>query len=149
MKWVVGLGVVVGALVLGGALYVRLAPSDPARWHRPADLSGFGHFEGSNWHVWRGSGDRALFERLDGIIREEPRTKVLAGSVEEGMITYVTRSKVWGFPDYATLRLYGDAGDEDGPRHIEINSRARFGKSDLGVNRARVERWLAAAGQGG
>ena len=71
---------------------------------------------------------------LDSIIRDTPRTQVLAGSVDEGMITYVTRSRVFGFPDYTTVRQEGDM--------LEVYGRLRFGKSDLGVNAARIDGWL-------
>jgi uncharacterized protein (DUF1499 family) len=77
---------------------------------------------------------------LDGIIRAEPRTQVLAGSVEAGMVTYVTRSRVFGFPDYTTVAQRGD--------DLAIHARLRYGQSDMGVNKARVERWLTALRQG-
>ncbi|PWE37157.1 DUF1499 domain-containing protein [Pelagicola sp. LXJ1103] len=93
-------------------------------------------------HLWRGTiaGPGAL-ARVDAVIRDTPRTKVIAGSVESGMVSYQTRSALWGFPDYTTLRGDGDL--------VEINSRLRFGQSDLGVNRARIKGWLEALGQGG
>ena len=50
------------------------------------------------------------------------------------MITYVTRSALFRFPDYTTVR-HRDA-------QIEIYGRLRFGRSDLGVNAARIDRWL-------
>jgi uncharacterized protein (DUF1499 family) len=59
----------------------------------------------------------------------------LAGSVEEGRMTWVARSALWGFPDYITA--------EAGPKGLAVWSRLRFGRSDLGVNRARLEDWLA------
>ena len=74
--------------------------------------------------------------RLDAIIRATPRTKVLAGAVAEGMITYVSRTRWMGFPDYTTVQRDGDV--------LKIYGRLRFGRSDLGVNKARVEGWLAA-----
>jgi uncharacterized protein (DUF1499 family) len=80
-------------------------------------------------------------ERLDVIIRATPRTHVLAGTPESGMITYVTRSAVFGFPDYTTLRRAGD--------QLEIYGRLRFGKSDLGVNATRIDGWLMRLRQGG
>ncbi len=69
-----------------------------------------------------------------------PRTRVLAGSVEEGMITYVTRSRVFGFPDYTTLHVTADA---QGSR-ATLYGRQRFGKLDFGVNSARIQGWLGA-----
>uniref|UniRef100_UPI0024B9D19D DUF1499 domain-containing protein n=1 Tax=Marinovum algicola TaxID=42444 RepID=UPI0024B9D19D len=80
------------------------------------------------------------FAAFDAVMRATPRTEVLAGSLEEGRITYVTRSKLMGYPDYTTLSL------TETPQGalLEVFSRARYGKSDLGVNRARIEGWLAA-----
>jgi uncharacterized protein (DUF1499 family) len=46
-----------------------------------------------------------------------------------------------GFPDYVSVRFL-DLGD--GETGVAVYSRARYGQSDLGVNRARVENWLAA-----
>lgn len=86
------------------------------------------------------AGENGL-ERLDDIIRETPRTRIVAGSVEQGMVTYETRSAMFGFPDYTTVRRNGS--------RIEIFGRLRFGASDLGVNAARIEGWLKAFAQRG
>ncbi|MEL6267324.1 MAG: DUF1499 domain-containing protein, partial [Pseudomonadota bacterium] len=64
--------------------------------------------------------------------------EVVAGSAAEGFVTYVQTSRIVGFPDYVSARTV-----EGG---IAVWSRSRYGYSDLGVNRARVEDWLAAAG---
>ena len=50
------------------------------------------------------------------------------------MITYITRSRVFGFPDYTTVR-------QAGPQ-LELYGRLRFGGSDLGANAARLDHWL-------
>ncbi|WP_342635567.1 DUF1499 domain-containing protein [Antarcticimicrobium luteum] len=122
------------ALVVGGMLYIRLAPSDPARWHRAPEASVDKTFQsGVTRRVAAGPDGLA---RLDAIIRATPRTRMLAGTLGAGMVTYVTRSRVMGFPDYTTVQQVGDA--------LEIYARSRFGRSDLGVNGARVEGWLAA-----
>ena len=72
---------------------------------------------------------------MDRIILATPRTEVLEGSVEAGKRTYVTRSQWMGFPDYTTVMQNEDV--------LELHARLRFGQSDLGVNKARVEDWLA------
>jgi uncharacterized protein (DUF1499 family) len=124
--------------VLGFGLWVRLAPSDPARWHVSVGDAGNRDFAGAVIRsIPSGPGDMS---RLDSIIRDTPRTTVLAGTPEEGMVTYITRSRLWGFPDYTTV--------EARPGAIVIHGRLRFGSSDLGVNRARVEGWLAALAAG-
>lgn len=112
--------------------YVRLAPSDMARWHRMPEVSGDKSFKSGVIRVVPAGAEGLA--RLDAIIRATPRTRDLAGSVGEGMVTYVSRSRVMGFPDYTTVRQVGD--------RLEIYARSRFGRSDLGVNGARVEGWL-------
>jgi len=126
------------AVVVAAGLYVRLAPTDPERWHTmPAAVTNRDS-EGGAMRVV-GAGQDGL-ARLDRIIQATPRTRVLDGSVEAGMITYVTRSRVFGFPDYTTVR-------QAGPQ-LEIYGRLRFGRSDLGVNAARIDGWLQSFAQG-
>ena len=134
--WVI-LSVVVGALA-----YVRLAPSDPAAWHRGTGKAELGEVRRKGSFVWREAveGDgMARLAQIDRAIMATPRTTRLAGSVPEGQITYVTRSRVVGFPDYTTVGVYGD-----GSGYLEIFGRLRFGRSDLGVNAKRIRGWLAA-----
>ncbi|KZY36861.1 hypothetical protein A3731_15470 [Roseovarius sp. HI0049] len=131
--------VVVLVLAVGLVAYVRLAPSDPARWHKmPDDVADRDFSSGAMRVIKAGEGDLA---RLHGIIAGSPRTTVLAGSVEEGMITYVSRTKLMGFPDYTTVQQA--SGD------IRLHARQRFGSSDLGVNAKRVDGWLDRFRQGG
>ena len=120
------------ALTVLFAAYVRLAPSDTGRWHSMPDTVADKDFEAGAMRVVT-AGPEALAQ-LDRIARTWPRTTVLAGSVETGMITYVTRSALWGFPDYTTVRRRG--------RQLELLARLRFGRSDMGVNRRRLEAWL-------
>ena len=68
-----------------------------------------------------------------------PRTHRLAGSPEAGRITWITRSRLWGFPDYTTAQV---TQTPTGPR-LDIHARLRFGRSDMGVNAARLHAWLA------
>ena len=135
MKVLFWLAVLVLLIGANFAAWVRFAPSDPARWHVPPDVSENEDLDGGVKRVVRGAGPDAL-ARLDAIARATPRTQVLAGSVEEGMVTYVTRSAVWGFPDYTTVRQSGDT--------LRVHGRLRFGQSDFDVNRKRVDGWLAA-----
>lgn len=121
--------------------YVRYGPSDPAKWHvDPLVTANQDLIDGVRRRL---PGDTALLQRLHLIILETPRTEVLAGSPAEGRTTYITRSRWMAFPDYTTVQLDGD--------QIEIWARLRFGRSDLGVNKARVEGWLNRlnAGQDG
>ncbi|MEO0753050.1 MAG: DUF1499 domain-containing protein [Pseudomonadota bacterium] len=127
-----------GLIALG--LYVRLAPSDPARWHvMDAEMDSGDTAGGAKRVVEAGQGDLA---RLHAIALATPRTQVLAGSVAGGKITYITRSRIFGFPDYTTVMV--------SENKIKLHARLRYGMSDLGVNAARVDAWLAElSGSGG
>lgn len=120
-------------IALGGLAWIRLAPSDPAVWHVDPQVTADQDLASGVRR--RVSGDAETLVRLNGIILASPRTELLAGGVDEGFVTYVTRSQWMGFPDYTTVRL----NDDD----IEIWARLRFGRDDMGVNRARVDGWLA------
>ncbi|MWD26122.1 DUF1499 domain-containing protein [Aquicoccus sp. SCR17] len=119
-------------LVLGFGAYVRLAPSDPERWHVPLNVTEDRDLPGGAERVLPGEGDRLA--DLDRIARATPRTERLAGSVEEGRLTYITRTNLWGFPDYTT------AERKDGD--LMLHARLRFGRGDMGVNRARLDSWI-------
>lgn len=130
---------IVPAIVISFAAYVRLAPTDPAAWHHLSDPVKLGTREGG---VTRSiPGDAKTLIDLDRVILATPRTTVLAGGPEAAITTYVTKSRLWGFPDYSTVALMDD--------HIVIEARLRFGKSDLGVNARCVNAWLAALAQTG
>jgi uncharacterized protein (DUF1499 family) len=122
------------ALVVVAIGYIRLAPSDPAVWNQPVSAEADRDFSAGAIRIILTGPDGLA--RLDDIARATPRTEVLAGSVAEGRITYVTRTRVIGFPDYTTAQQDGD--------QLTLYARLRFGRSDLGVNRARVEQWIDA-----
>ncbi|APZ54564.1 putative DUF1499 protein [Salipiger abyssi] len=122
--------------VIGGLAWIRLAPSDPAVWHVDPKVSADQDLASGVRR--RISGGEAVFAALHRIILETPRTEVLAGTPDEGRVTYITRSQWMGFPDYTTVQL--------GEGHLELYARQRFGQSDLGVNRTRVEGWLDRLG---
>jgi uncharacterized protein (DUF1499 family) len=144
------------AALVALAAYVRLAPSDPARWHvdpaagLPAGglaLSRLGTppeivttLNSAVARVEVQGAERAALARLDEIALATPRTTRLAGSPEEGRITWVTRSALWGFPDYTTAQaLTHDAATGE----VTIFARSRFGQGDMGVNAARLQDWLS------
>ena len=120
-------------VAIGGIAWIRLAPSDPAVWHVDPKVTADQDLAAGVRR--RVPGDESRFESLHRIILETPRTEVLAGSPGEGRVTYITRSQWMGFPDYTTTQL------EDG--RIEIYGRQRFGQSDMGTNRTRVDAWLS------
>lgn len=109
--------------------YIRFTPSDVDRWH--VDVEGIhdADFQGGALRIVE-----ADLERFDEIVRKSGAS-VLAGSVDEGRITYVSRTRFVGFPDYTTVQQKGTL--------LAIYGRLRFGKSDLSVNRKRIEGWIA------
>ena len=135
---------------LASVLYVRMAPMRPADWHRdPTEADRTGR---PNDYLVGPAGDReavvvdelpeALLARLDAVALAEPRTTRLAGSPAEGWVSYLQRSVVVGFPDVVNVR----ADPEGSGSQLVVWSRSRFGQSDFGVNKARVDRWLAMLG---
>lgn len=135
------------AVVLGAIAFVRLAPADPAVWHTSPGQQG-----GDDSGPWdevvqlRGGGatlrlsdrhgtPRDLLQRLKDVALATPRTRVFAGSLEEGRITWESRSLVWGFPDYTTAEIRDDG--------LYLHARLRFGGDDAGVNAGRLRDWLS------
>jgi hypothetical protein len=122
--WVI---VVVVAVPL---VYVRLAPTDARKVHQPVkgaeDQNGDGHCVRIV-----DAGPEGL-ARADAAMQALARTQTIAGSVQEGRITYETRSKWIGFPDHTTIE------QTDG--QLRMFARLRFGRSDFGVNRARLDK---------
>ncbi len=134
MKWAIW---VLIAVVLF-ALWVRLAPSSPEKWHvDPAALDP----PGSRGYLAQTSYEndaKVVLQRLNVIALATPRTRLLAGGAEEGRMTYITRTLIWGFPDYTTVTA---ENLREGSR-LTLYARLRFGIGDFGVNRARIKSWL-------
>lgn len=82
-----------------------------------------------------------LIQALKSLITQQPRTALLHGNGVTGQIEAVERSKIFRFPDFITAQVF-PAGE--GESALAIYSRAKYGIRDFGVNKARVERWLAA-----
>ena len=125
---------VIALLGLFMLAYIRLAPPVVSKWHCSPEVN-------KNAVLLNGIQKRipigkAGLRRIDLIAEADPRTERLAGSVEQGLVTYVTRSRMIGFPDYTTVM---QAGEE-----LVIYARSRFGRRDFGVNAKRVTRWLNA-----
>jgi uncharacterized protein (DUF1499 family) len=125
-------------VLVAAALWVRLAPTDAARWHSDP-LQGAA---GLNSHVAKAFvalPPADALSALDTVALATPRTLRLAGSADEGRITWITRSALWAFPDFTTASAVPDGQGAS----LVIHARSRFGVSDMGVNAARVNGWLA------
>ena len=133
--------------IIGMLAYIRLAPSDPERWHVDP-LSAADPGQGGVLLVppdapVLATTPETLMGVFDSIAMAEPRVTRLAGGVGEGHATYVARTRIMGFPDYISVRALPA---EDGAT-LAVVSRLRFGQSDMGVNRARLDRWMAELGE--
>ncbi len=155
MTWLAWIAASAAALLMAAAIFPRLVSDDPGRWHvDPLEAPSTGRPneyriapEGlatvpvdAPSPVFAASADD-LAAAFDAYALAQPRTQRIAGGPEIRWATYVQRSRVFGFPDYVSARFI-DLDDETAAP--AVFSRARFGSSDLGVNRARVENWLAA-----
>lgn len=137
MKTVV---IIFAVLVIVAAVWVRVAPFEARRWHidpveAPERRTG-GHK--AQMTVPGASPDEAL-SRVVAVAQAWPRTRVLFGSLDERRLSFVSRSRVWGFPDVTTV----SARETETGTELTFYARLRFGGDDLGVNRARVKSWMA------
>ena len=86
------------------------------------------------------SADR-LFALVQDVARGQPRTYQAALYPEQRQVHYVARTAVFNFPDLITVQVQPESSDSS---DLILYSRSVYGHSDLGVNRKRVETWLAA-----
>ena len=135
---------VILAVIAAGMLWIRFSPIDRDRWHiDPAEAEGPEdsgiRLIGLQAPRYPADTDTVLIT-MSEIALDEPRTKVLDGDIEEGMITFVTRSRVFGFADFTTVK----AVSEGAVTKLSIISRSQVGTrgNDWGVNAAKVDRWL-------
>lgn len=150
-----GIGIAALVVAICGMALVRLLPSRVSDWHVdpvaavPAETPNrflVGPEAGLAARPDRPAPVYALppadlAAEIADVAEAQPRTALLAGSADGLWTTYVQRSRWIGFPDYISVRVLPTG---EGQSTLAIYSRARFGRSDLGVNRARMEKWLAA-----
>lgn len=127
-------------LMLGSGvmLYIRLAPSDPARWH--VDPCAVPDPETPNFA--RLSTQTAL-PPMDARARLAEQARAEGATIlaqDDTLTTWIARSRLMGYPDYVTIRL----DETQGGTRVTALSRARFGRGDMGVNAARLQRWIGA-----
>ncbi|MDE3240986.1 MAG: DUF1499 domain-containing protein [Paracoccaceae bacterium] len=145
-------GLILVLLIAAAMAYVRLSPNAPARWHQDPMTAGQPGM--SNGYLLRPTGGdaaapdyamtpEALAEKIDKVALSWPRTHLFAGSVQAGFMTYITRTRLWGFPDFTSVKVLPAPGGAT----FAAFARSRFGKSDLGVNKARLAAWLKDLGQ--
>ncbi len=123
------IGTIFTLAVIAGVGFIRFAPTDVARWHKP-----IGDAESVNGEGWAArvvpATPNLLSDLHQGMLALD-RTDLIGGSVSDGRLTYITRSKLMGYPDYTTIEQDGD--------QIKLYARLRFGRSDFGVNGKRLD----------
>ena len=81
-----------------------------------------------------------LYAAITAVAATEPRTMPLTAYPDRLEASFVSRSRIFGFPDVILLRVIpqGKAASD-----LALHSSSIYGYSDLGVNRRRLEQWLA------
>jgi len=97
--------------------YIRVAPTDVARWHKPVGNAETTDAEG--WSARVVPDAAGLLSDLHQGMLALPRTELIAGGVGDGRLTYITRSKLMGYPDYTTI--------EQSDGQIKLYARLRLG----------------------
>ncbi len=138
------MGIVMTLVILGAAaflafaLWVRLAPNDPARWHvDPAATPDPTTPNFARRTLQSPLPPDDLRSRLDAIAQADG-AELLAE--DDASVTWLARTRLMGYPDFVSIRLDPAEG---GGTQLTALSRSRFGQSDLGINAARLDRWLA------
>ncbi len=155
MTWVLkalGLGLIIALLVgvLALAFVVRLAPNDPLVWNVAIDdLTAAEPGPCTDQIRPLPNGARVvcllqgepeeILAKLSLIATAYPRTFILAGAPREGRMTWVSRTRIMGYPDYTTAEVTVTPSGVV----LRIFARQRFGRGDWGVNAGRLKAWLS------
>lgn len=126
--------------------YIRLSKPNQSLWHIDPELISRNDLRKSYLNNSKNNNKleyllsaNDLYLRLNEIILEDKCKKVF-GNIEENLITYVCRSKVFGFPDYISISFHPL---DERKTSLSIFSRSRFGVYDFGKNKNRIDGWLA------
>jgi uncharacterized protein (DUF1499 family) len=129
------------AVFIGLQAYVRLAPSNPQDWTIDPSKDAPGAYATAGGYRVVSTIDTdadSFLAAFDNAMKAQPRTRKLAEV--DGQHIYISRSLMWGFPDYTTVAF------DDGKSRATIYSRLRFGGSDMGVNKKRLQQVLTSIG---
>ena len=131
MKFIILMVTAVVALVV----YARFTSVMPKPLDAPENITSDQDLTGGFTAVRPFTGNAAtLTKRITDIVLATPRTRKLS----DDPLQFVMRSRVVGFPDVTTVQV------RDGV--LLIHAHLVIGKSDLGVNKARVLDWLDRLG---
>ncbi len=82
-----------------------------------------------------------LYAAVRAVAAGQERTFLQAEDPATLEVRYVARSAVFNFPDLIVAQVSSRAEDSS---VLVLYSRSLYGRSDLGVNRARIAAWIAA-----
>ncbi len=80
-----------------------------------------------------------LYRIAQAAVASEPRLEKVAAADARQTLRYIQRSRIMGFPDTINVKV---VPLPDGGSTVLLYSRSQLGRGDMGVNRARIERWL-------
>ena len=120
------------------SMYLRFAPTEPERWHVDPAAAPDPRPRGYRTEVTISGDPEELLQRLTKISGTFSRTRIYAGDAASGRITFLTHSSLMGFPDYTTV----SAVKNGKKTQMVFLGRLRFGWSDIGVNRRRIQTWI-------
>lgn len=81
-----------------------------------------------------------VFPSVQEAVAGEPGVEQVAADAEAGTLRYVARSRLLKFPDTINVQV---VATNEGGAAVLLYSRSQIGRGDMGVNRARLERWTA------
>lgn len=125
--------------------YIRFAKPNDSNWHIDPELVAQNDLRNSFLNNSK-SGNfsyyavpiKDLYLKLYEIAEADKCQRVF-GNIDEGLITFVCRSRFWGFPDYISISF---KEHETGKSSLSVFSRSRFGVYDFGKNKKRMKKWL-------
>lgn len=80
-----------------------------------------------------------LFGSIRALLSAQPRTVLVQDQPDLLRLVLVQRSLVFRFPDTITVQVFSLPDDSS---TLAIYSQSNYGRSDLGVNKDRVGRWI-------
>jgi uncharacterized protein (DUF1499 family) len=146
-SWIlIGLSLVAAILVIAAAVFILLGP--PRIWAMfgnadlgDVDFAKLARRDSPNDALAclpRLCAARADVEVVQAAVSGEPGLERVHADSGQGTLRFVQRSRLLGFPDTINVKVVPAQGGSA----VLIYSRSQLGKRDMGVNRARVERWI-------